>query len=76
MEDRIVNEPALIRAMRNQDEFTAQVVQVWGADRGPVEAQRLMGRAERNHGEDIKIMRLMMPEVMRVFRAELRELGA
>jgi hypothetical protein len=75
-EGMVVNEPALIRAMRNQDEFTAQAVQAWGADRGPVEAQRLMGRAERNHGEDIKIMRLMMPEVMRVFREELKGLVA
>jgi hypothetical protein len=62
--------------MRNEAEFTAQAVQVWGADRGPAEAQRLMQRAERNHREDVTIMRLMMPEVMRVFSDELKALGA
>jgi hypothetical protein len=66
----------MMRAIRNEDEFTASAVQVWGADRGPAEAQRLMQRAERNYREDIKIMRLMMPEAMRVFREELKALGA
>lgn len=65
-ESPMPNEPMLLQAMRAEEELTAQAALVYGDERAPAEAQRIMARVESEYRKVDTIAGLMMPEVLRM----------
>ena len=78
-ESAVVNEPGLIRAMRHEREWVAEVrAAVPGG--GDAWVERVKMRAERDASRTAEIVRQMLPEILRMqqldAQAELRTLTA